>query len=582
MKSLLKVFTILNAKQKKICFLLIILMFIGAAFEATGIGALYPLIQIINNQNYLAEHAKGAFIASVFGIKDHRSLILFSAFALILFYVFKSAFTLFQTYVQISFAQNNQKIYSNKLFKYYISRPYLYHVNTNSAILIRNILGGSETTFNKILISSLSVITEGITVFGIWTMILIMDWTMAVVVAFVLGPLVFSVLKIFRKTITKQGEIQATYYSESTKWITQSLGAIKETKVMQKEKYFDGEFGKAYGNYVNANKTFLFIDKVPRVLVELIGVCGILLLVIIKIASGVDPLSIVPSLGVLGLSAVRLMPSTNRVISLFNVIKFNMPLFDEMYDDFLAIKNSDKMQKKNISNTTKSKMPFAKEISVEDLSFTYPSKEENVFHNVSFKIPKGSFVGIVGPSGAGKTTFVDLLLGLLSPTGGCIKVDGKNIYNDISGWLYNISYVPQAIYLIDGTIKENIALGIPESEVNAERIDEVLRMAELWDFVQTLPQKENTRVGERGAMLSGGQKQRIGIARALYSMPQVLVLDEATSALDNETETSITETILKLKGQITIISIAHRLSTLKDCDFKIHFESEGAKTEANS
>ena len=219
------------------------------------------------------------------------------------------------------------------------------------------------------------------------------------------------------------------------------------------------------------------------------------------------------------------------------------------------------------------KMPFNREIEVNKLGFSYPNTDKDVFSDISFTIPKGSFVGIVGASGAGKTTFVDILLGLLPPKNGSICVDGKNIYDDISSWLCNIAYVPQTIYLIDGSIRENIALGIPADEVSEERIKAALKMAELSDFVETLPAKADTRVGERGALLSGGQKQRIGIARALYSNPSVLVLDEATSALDNETEKSITSTILKLKGEITIISIAHRLSTLEDCDFKIKIEN---------
>ena len=288
--------------------------------------------------------------------------------------------------------------------------------------------------------------------------------------------------------------------------------------------------------------------------------------------TGVEPQSIVPSLGVLGLAAVRLMPSVNRIISLFNTIKFNMPLFNEMYDDLLAIKNEKDKDEQNRLHTTVRKLQFHEEITVRNLTFSYPNTKKEILKNISFSIPKGSFVGIVGASGAGKTTFVDILLGLLPPENGAILVDGKNIYDDISSWLCNIAYVPQSIYLIDGSIRENIALGIPADKVSEERIRTVLKMAELSDFVEALNEKENTRVGERGALLSGGQKQRIGIARALYSNPSVLVLDEATSALDNETEKSITSTILKLKGEITIISIAHRLSTLESCDFKIKIE----------
>jgi len=443
----------------------------------------------------------------------------------------------------------------------------------NSSILVRNITSGGRIIFADILVSALSIITEIITVLIIWIMLLIMDWTIAVITACILGPLVFSILKYFRKRITAQGELQNTCVADYTKWLYQGLGAIKETKVMQKEEYFSLQFSSSYSKYSDSTREFMFIDKIPRVLVELSGVGGILLLVIVKIASGVSPASIVPTLGVLGLAAIRLMPSINRIISLFNSIKFNMPLFNEIYTDLLDIKKQKDKDENNQCSKSSIKMPFEHLISVENISFTYPEKEKEVLNNISFEIPKGCFVGIIGPSGAGKTTFVDILLGLLPPTQGKILVDGENIYDDISSWLYNIAYVPQSIYLIDGSIRENIALGIPSDEISKEKIDKVLRMAELYDFVQTLSDKESTRVGERGALLSGGQKQRIGIARALYNDPEVLVLDEATSALDNETEKSITQTILKLKGFITIISIAHRLSTLEKCDFKMKFEN---------
>lgn len=222
-------------------------------------------------------------------------------------------------------------------------------------------------------------------------------------------------------------------------------------------------------------------------------------------------------------------------------------------------------------------MIFTKKICVSELCFSYPGIGKQVLNKISFTIPKGTFAGVIGPSGAGKTTFVDILLGLLHPTSGNISVDGKSIYDDIHAWQANLAYVPQSIYLIDGTIRENIALGTSEENIDDELIEKVLRMSELYSFVHELPEGLNTTVGERGVKLSGGQRQRIGIARALYCQPEVLILDEATSALDSETEKSITDTILKLKGKITIIAVAHRLTTLEQCDFKVKFED--AKVE---
>jgi len=283
-------------------------------------------------------------------------------------------------------------------------------------------------------------------------------------------------------------------------------------------------------------------------------------------------------LAVLALAVFRLMPCANRIVNLSNGIRFQMSLFNELYDEFCIIRDrlesgkSEELLSENVE-----KLPFVKELCVEHLAFQYPGGQHEVLQDVSFTVPKGSFVGVVGPSGAGKTTFVDILLGLLTPTGGKITIDGVDIQSNIRGWQANLSYVPQSIYLIDGTIKDNVALGVPPEDFEEDLLIRVLKMAELYDFVEELPKGVDTMVGERGVKLSGGQRQRIGIARALYYKPDVLVLDEATSALDNETEKSITDTILKLKGQITIISIAHRVSTLEACDFKIKFENGQAK-----
>ena len=579
MKSLLKIFSILTPHQLRICFLLIILMFVGAFFEAIGIGALYPLITIISKPNFLNQHTKIANLVAIIGVRTHKTLIIFSTLSLVFFYIIKNAFTLFETKLQIRFSLNNQKDYTTRLYSYYLFRPYLFHVNTNISILSRNILNGGSQIFSEMLIYELSIITELVTTFIIWLMLFFMDAIMALTVACVLGPLVLLIVRSFRKTIAYRGEIRNRTIQEIIKWINQGFGSVKETKVMQTEHYFIDNFRNTYSKYSEASCNFIFLDKIPRVVIELIGIGGILVTVIIKILMGAKPENIVPSLGVLAFAAVRLMPSMNKIISMFNGIKFRMPLFNEMYDDLIAVKNKKDFEEQKQFNKQQDTILFNNKIEIKDLSFRYPEKEENVFTNISFSIPKGSFVGIVGPSGAGKTTFVDLLLGLLKPCSGQILVDNKNIFENIQGWLNNISYVPQSIYLIDGTIRENIALGIPENEIDNEQISKVLKMSELYDFVQSLNDKENTNVGDRGAKLSGGQKQRIGIARALYHTPEVLVLDEATSALDTETEKSITSTILKLKGKITIISIAHRLSTLEACDFKIKFENGRATRE---
>lgn len=573
MDIILKIYSILNLKQIRRCSIIIVAMILGAILEAIGIGAILPLISIMGNPDFLTVYPKVTKYAGIFGIMTHIQFIITATFLLLILYIIKNIYLAWQNKIQIDFAVQNQIYYSEELLTEYLQKPYLYHLNHNTATLLRNVNSGGVIVFSLIMVSMFTLLTEIITAVTIWLMLVMIDAFTAIIVAGFIGSLLYFIIKGFRKKITEQGKIQNEYSALYIKCINQSLGAIKETKVSCKEEFFLDAFRKAYFEYGKANGKFLFMNQLPRMLIETIIVCGLLLLIITKLMLGNQPEEIVPLLGVLALAAFRLMPSANRIVNLSNGIRFQMPLFNELYEDLLIIKNKGAKETETCLQKPESRMDFENVVSVEELSFAYPEIEKQVLNNISFSIPKGKFVGIVGPSGAGKTTFVDILLGLLAPSKGKISVDGKNIYDDIRTWQANLAYVPQSIYLIDGTIRENIALGVDEKEINDALINKVLQMAELYDFVQELPAGIDTTVGERGVKLSGGQRQRIGIARALYYQPQVLVLDEATSALDNETEKSITDTILKLKGKITIIAVAHRLTTLAQCDFKVKFEN---------
>ena len=556
----------------RICVLLIVLMFIVSLMEAFGIGLLYPLINIIGNPDWLEKHQRISKTLLHIGINSHRKLIIFSSITLLLFYFFKNFLILLQGKIQISFSTKNQLDYSKRLYSYYMKKDYIYHLNTNISIFNRNIGIASLTIFSEILVNTFQIITNFVTCFVIGIFIAYMDWFIALCVVLFVVPLIFFMLKFFRKKIGIAGELQNNQNVENFKWINQGFSSIKETKVKQCEDFFIKQYNESYTVFAKCQYDYLTIQRYPKSLIELITIGGILLLIAVKMLFTKETSTLIPTLGVLALAAVRLMPALNQIVAMFNQIKFKMPLLNEMFDDLMIVRDLKNADEQNLIKSNRKVITFTDNICVKHLSFRYPGKDYDVFDDVSFTIPKGSFVGIVGPSGAGKTTFVDILLGLLPATKGNIFVDGADINDSLSTWLNHISYVPQSIYLIDGSIKENVAFGIDPSSVNDERIQQVLKMAELYDFVQTLPDKENSSVGDRGARLSGGQRQRIGIARALYSAPSILVLDEATSALDNETEKQITETILKLKREITIIAIAHRLSTLENCDFKIKFE----------
>ena len=577
MKSIFQIFNIFTKQQLRYCGFIVLAMIVGAMLEAVGIGAILPLISLMGQPDFLVRHPEIGHIAEALGIVSHTQFIMVCAGGLIVLYLIKNTYMAWETKLQIDFSMRNQIKFSTEIMTNYLCKGYLFHLDHNSATLLRNVNAGGVVIYSTMLIATFTLLTELITAFTIWLMLVVVDAFTAVVVAGIMGAMMYGIIKAFRRNISKQAKIQNDFAAGYIKCVNQGLGAIKETKVMRKEKYFLEDFSRTYQQYGEANRKYLFINQLPRMLIETMVVSGLLVMIVAKLAMGSTPEKIVPLLGVLALAAFRLMPSANRIVNLFNTIKFQQPLFYELYPELMDIKERQESRKESYYLSEQPKLKFEKSILVNKLRFAYPEGREDVLRDVSFSIDKGDFAGIIGPSGAGKTTFVDILLGLLKPSDGNIQVDGQNIFDNIRSWQANLAYVPQSIYLIDGSVKENIALGVAPENIDNARIEKSLHMAELYDFVSDLPEGMETRVGERGVKLSGGQRQRIGIARALYQQPEVLILDEATSALDNDTEKSITDTILKLKGQITIIAIAHRLSTLAECDYKIEF-AEGKAT----
>lgn len=578
MKLFLKIFSIFTPKELRYCAFLVAVMMVGAVLEAVGIGAILPLISLMGQPDFLAHHTEIAGYAAKIGITTHTQLIIGLSLLLILLYILKNLYLAWQFRLQINFSISNQIQFSKELMANYLAKPYLFHLNHNTAILMRNVNGGGAVVFTSLLTPTFQLLTEIITALTIWLMLVLADPFTAIIVASVIGGMVYTLIRSFRRSIEKAGRIQNEYAARYVQSVNQGLGAIKETKVMRKEEFFLHEFAQNYEKFGKENRYFLFLNQLPRVIIETLVVCALLFLIIEKMAMGNTPMEIVPLLAVLALAAFRLMPSANRIVTLSNGIKFQIPLFDELYRELIAIKSRKYHHRKLKMEDIPPPLPFTDIIHVEHLGFSYPGTSAEVLTDVSFSIPKGSFVGILGSSGAGKTTFVDILLGLFVPNRGRITVDGTDIRHKLRAWQANIAYVPQSIYLTDATIRENVALGESPEEIDDARVHKALAMAELDAFVSAQTQGIETMVGERGVKLSGGQRQRIGIARALYQQPELLILDEATSALDNETEKSITDTILKFKGQITIIAIAHRVSTLAECDFKVRFENGKAET----
>lgn len=564
---------VLPPNQYKSAILIVMSAVVGAALEAVSIGAILPLISALGNPEFLSEHETIRQIAFMVGIHNHLGFIVGSALFLLGFYWIKNIYLVWAVRLQIKFTVNNQKRYAVALMERYLKKPYLYHVRQNSAVILRNINSGPIIVFSRMFMAVFLTFSEGLTVLGIWILLMFTDFTMSLLVVVLLGVVAALLFSAFKGRLERQGKKQVFFQAEYMKWVQQGLGSIKDVQVMHRQSYFLEMFRSAYDKYATADAVYALMSQIPRAVIEILAVSGLLLVVLVKIESGANPGDIVGVLGVLTLAAFRLMPSANRILGNLHTIKYHMAGFNEVYDELIAIKEESfkKSDDADALQAGNGHMQFSDKILIDGVQFSYSAMGESVLKGVTFSIPKGAFVGIIGESGAGKTTFVDVFLGLMKPTGGRIVVDGIDTCKDVKAWQNLLAYVPQGIYLIDGSIRDNVALGVREEDIDEADIIHALQMADLYEFVLKLPDGLNTRVGERGIMLSGGQRQRIGMARALYENPEILILDEATSALDNETERNIMETILKMKGKITIISIAHRESTLEECDFKVRF-----------
>ena len=407
--------------------------------------------------------------------------------------------------------------------------------------------------------------------------------TMTILMAVVLLSLMWLIKRVLKPVMYKAGKDNQDYYSGLFKWISQTVQGIKEVKISGKEQYFVSEYRKCGKGYVDAVQRYSLYNQVPKLLIETACVATMVGYMIFLVATGVSTENMLTVFGTLAAAALVLLPCVNRINNQINSIAYFEPFFMGVSDNL-----QDEINGQNIdmsfATDEEEKLDVKNSIEMKDITYAYPNTERLIFDHADLKIPVGASVGIVGTSGAGKSTVVDILLGLLEPSTGHIYADSVDVKDpgNYRKWLKNIGYIPQMIFMLDDTIRKNVAFGVPEDKIDENRLWEVLKEAQLDEFIKTLPEGLETGIGERGIRLSGGQRQRIGIARALYNDPEVLILDEATSALDNDTEAAIMESINRLHGRKTLIIIAHRLQTIEKCDIVYRVEDGRAKIERGS
>lgn len=554
---------IFTKHDKRVIALLLVMTVIGSVLELLGVTIFLPFVNVIMYPNYVERNWFLNWVYVKGGFTSIKGFEIFLCFVIIGIYIVKNLYLVWQKNVTYKFSFRIQKELATKLLNSYMKQPYTFHLRKNVAELQRA-LQEDVANFSGFVMQAMELIAE-LGVCGLLGIYLItVSKTITVVVVGLLVICVLGFASATKKLSTGLGKDCQNYKAKIYQWINQSLGGIKEVKILAREDYFLSSYNDYYGKYTRALQILRLIAMIPKYIVEAVCMTGLVLAIIIKILFGeADMIHFIPQLTVFATAAFRLLPSVGRINGYLTQMISYMPSVDLVYHDLREVETYQEEKGYEKEGT----FEFSNEIHVNYVTFRYPDGAEDIVHNVDFRIPKGKTVAFIGPSGAGKTTMVDIILGLLNPTKGTIFADGMDVHKNLNKWHRQIGYIPQAIYLADDTIRANIAFGVFEDEIDDEAVNRALKQAQLDEFVNTLPQGNHTYVGDRGVRLSGGQRQRIGIARALYHDPEILVLDEATSALDNETETAVMESIDSLQGMKTMIIIAHRLTTIRNADF---------------
>lgn len=572
MRDILKKLNVLlDKKQKRTMLFMVLMMIFGAVLEACSVSMVIPVVGVVIDENSIQKYEIVRNIYNALHMQSITQFALLMMTALILIFIIKNIYLYWQLKLMYRFVYTNQFRTSERMMKNYLRKGYEFYLNADTAVIQRNITSDVNNMYALIL-SLLQLISEVIVFVVLLGVMVASDWKMTVIIALPLLATLFIIKKVVKPIMNKAGKENQDFYSGLFKWISQTVQGIKEVKIAGKEQYFTEEYIKCGRGYVNAVQKYTLYNSIPRLLIETVCIASLVGYMMILVSQGESVKEVTAVLSAFVVAAVRMMPCANRINNQLTSMAFYQPFFMGVSDnlqDEISGENTDM----SFAEVAKEKLPVKKSIELRDITYHYPNAEPLIFDHANMEIPVGAAVGIVGASGAGKTTVVDILLGLLDIQTGGVYADGVSIKENYRSWLKNVGYIPQMIFMLDDTIRKNVAFGIAGEEIDEERLWEVLKEAQLDEFVKSLPEGADTSIGERGIRISGGQRQRIGIARALYYDPEVLILDEATSALDNDTEAAIMDSINSLHGRKTLIIIAHRLQTIEKCDMVYRVEN---------
>jgi ATP-binding cassette, subfamily B, bacterial PglK len=561
--QLKKIFHFFDRRTKVRMLGLFSLIALIMVFELIGLGLFLPLLQLLSNPEKINSMPYLSDLFMAIGQESHTLFILYFAAIIAVFFIVKNFAVLGLHFLQGRFICEQEAEFSTRLFGAYLARPYPFHLKRNSANLMHNVTAATSMVFHAGLLPFFNLILEGAVSIAVFGALLFFAPVAAATAGAVLSITLAIYYLILRKRLLYYGDRIYHHGSAAKVWINQGLGSIKESKILGRESFFQTAFGQHRSDEAIYRNLSYVATLSPRPLLESAAVVVLVIVMAVLSFRPEGQEEILPTLGIFGIAAFRLLPSLNRIASQSAQIKLGAAAVENIYEDYMAIERDKTLGHNGYNDADTSHF---EELKLDRVHYHYEEGNRAAVDDISLSVKAGESIAFVGASGSGKTTLSDIILGLLNPTKGTVYVDQCDMYEKPSLWQSRVGYVPQSIYLFDDTVRRNVALGLADDKIDDARIAHALELAAMGDVVRNMEKGLNTVLGEHGSRLSGGQRQRIGIARALYNDPEIIILDEATSALDSETESGIMDSINALKGQKTLIIIAHRMSTVKNCD----------------
>ncbi len=566
MKLIRQLWYILTPQERTRGALLLCAIVFGAFFEAMSVGLIIPFIAVLKKPELLFQSKYFGPLLSNLNIGDSRDLFFLLGPALIVLFAIKTGYLLQLYHWLFRYTLTKQVSLSRQLLAGYLSAPYTMHLQRNSAELIRVTTRTVEDFASGFMVNLLIVLGEFFVLLAVTSLLMFVEPLATLGALIVIAVPTALIYRSTHRRLSASGRTAEQSFGMMIQCAEQAINSVKEITLAGANSFFVDQHNYHVQRFTDAWRSLTFLSSVPRFVIDTLAVSAVVAIAATQLMRGQDLQSILLLLGMFALAAIRLVPSTSRISSSLAQLRYHYTSTDAIYRELRALQQSSSGPSQFPADQPVSPIPFRRALVIEHLAFRYPEAHQPAIEDVSLEIPRGHWVSFIGPTGSGKTTLADLMLGLLVPTSGRILVDGRNLHDNVAGWQRNIGYVSQSVYLIDGSIRHNIALGLPDEEIDDERIWNALRAAQIDQLVRSLPGELHAMVGERGDRLSGGERQRLGIARALYRDPEVLVIDEATANLDPGTEAAIVEALGELRGKKTIIAITHRPAFVRNSD----------------